>query len=339
MTEKTPQELLEEFYSKPLYLSYSALNKLIYAPVLYYNHYVLKQKEDKLDSYLIDGKLIHCLLLDNGSFDQQFILMPDTLPTDSARTVIDKVYILHREKCKIYLDFTTSELTVYTEEILNILKEINLHQSLKTDQQRLDKIITEQAKSYFEFLKIKKDKTLVDSETMKRCNDSVTVLKTNPKVSNLLGLFVSEMDNVDIKNEQEFKAELDKSFGLKGIIDSLKLDHDSKIIYINDLKTTGKSLIDFPETVEFYNYWAQAAIYQRLVWYNFNDLIFNQGYKVLFNFIVVDKYLQVYPFAVSDDTMSKWQLKLENLFNEANWHYSNKNYNLPFKFATGNVIL
>ena len=167
----------------------------------------------------------------------------------------------------------------------------------------------------------------------------VGVLKTNSKVSNLLGLFVSEMDNVDIKNEQEFKAELDKSFGLKGIIDSLKLDHDSKIIYINDLKTTGKSLIDFPETVEFYNYWAQAAIYQRLVWYNFNDLIFNQGYKVLFNFIVVDKYLQVYPFAVSDDTMSKWQLKLENLFNEANWHYSNKNYNLPFKFATGNVIL
>ena len=339
MEEKTSQQLLEEFYSNPLYLSYSALNKLIYAPVLYYNHYILKQKEDKLDNYLIDGKLIHCLLLDNGSFDQQFILIPDTLPTDSARTVIDKVYILHREKCKIYLDFTTSELTVYTEEILNVLKEINLHQSLKTDQQRLDKIITEQSKLYFEFLKIKEGKDLVDSETMKRCNDSVTVLRADSKVSNLLGLLVNEMDNIDIKNEHEFNAELDKPFGLKGVIDSIKIDHDVKTIYINDLKTTGKTIVNFSETVEFYNYWAQAAIYERLVWYNFNDLIFTQSYKVIFNFIVIDKFMQVYSFMVSTETMSKWQLKLEDLLKEAEWHYTAKNYNLPFKFATGNVIL
>ena len=58
-TIKTPQELEKEFYSKPLYLSYSGLNKLLFSPKLYYKHYVLQQREEKLESYLIDGKVIH----------------------------------------------------------------------------------------------------------------------------------------------------------------------------------------------------------------------------------------------------------------------------------------
>ena len=38
---KTPAELEQEFYSKPLYLSYSGLNKLLFSPKLYYKHYIL----------------------------------------------------------------------------------------------------------------------------------------------------------------------------------------------------------------------------------------------------------------------------------------------------------
>jgi orotate phosphoribosyltransferase len=47
-------------------------------------------------------------------------------------------------------------------------------------------------------------------------------------------------------------------------LDNVVVDHNSKTIFINDLKTTGKSIQDFPESVEYYKYWMQAVIYVML---------------------------------------------------------------------------
>jgi hypothetical protein len=335
------QALINEFYSKEFYLSYSGLNKLLYSPSLFYKHYILQQREDKLESYLIDGKVIHCLLLDDGSFDKQFILTPGTLPTGNTRTVVDRIFDYHKNMPSQDPDNdlvrTFLGLEAYSPQIIEILKEINLHQSLKTDAQRLEKILTADAKSYFEFLKLRGAKDLIDEETLKRCNEAVDALRDNSQVCDLLGLLVSEMDNVDIHNELSLTGETDKPFGFKGVLDNIKVDHSKKIIYVNDLKTTGKTISDFKDTVEFYNYWAQAAIYWRLVAYKFHELL--SDYKMVFNFIVVDKYNQVYPFEVSFDTMQIWQLRLEDKLKEAEWHYTNRNYTLPYQFATNKVIL
>jgi len=332
-TVKTTQELEEEFYSKPLYLSYSGLNKLLFSPKVYYKHYVLQQREEKLDSYLIDGKVIHNLLLDDGSFDKSFILLPSTLPTGNSRLVIDKIYNLVKEGPGL--------LSNYTAEILDILKQINLHQSLKTDEQRLAKIVTEETISYFEFLKVKGSKDLIDSETLQRCNEAVDVLKNNSKATELLGTYRSEMENTKIHNELELSLDSSvalRSFGLKGIVDNIKVDFDNKIVYINDLKTTGKTISDFEETVKYYNYNLQAAIYHRLVKEKLKDSI-NADWKIVFHFIVVDKYNQVYCFEVSTGTMQNWQSELDLKLAEAEWHYKNNKYNLPFKFETSQVTL
>lgn len=340
MIKKTKQELEAEFYAQPLLLSYSGLNKMLYSPSLYYKHYVLQEQEEKLDSYLIDGKVIHCLLLDDGSFNNQFILMPSTLPTENTRRLVDAIYARVSGEPTLLED--------YSVEILDYLKEIKLHQALaddkkapfKTgDEKRLEKILTEDAKSYFEFLKIKGNKDLLDSVTMQRCVDAVEVLRNNNEVCELLGLLRYEMDNITVYNETLITVDhTDKPFGLKGVLDNIKIDHDSRTIYINDLKTTGKTIVDFPETVDFYNYWAQAAIYERLVSYQHVDLI-TQDYKVIFNFVVIDRYQQVYVFEVSKDTLADWQIKLEEKLTEAAWHYNEKNYNLPYKFAKTKVIL
>lgn len=333
-TKKTPAELEQEFYSKPLYLSYSALNKLLYSPKLYYKHYVLQQREEQLDSYLIDGKVIHCLLLNDGSFDENFVLLPSTLPTGNSRLVIDKVFS-QVDKSNPGL------LSDHSNIIVNILKEINLHQSLKTDEQRVAKIVTEENISYYSFLLSRGNKDMIDSETLQRCNEAVDILKADPQVCKLLGIYRSEMENIDILNEielQEKDINLDLPLGLKGIVDSIQINHDEKIIYINDLKTTGKTISDFPETIQFYNYSIQAAIYKRLVMHYKKDLI-NSGYKVVFNFIVIDKYQQVYCFKVSDETIHAWDNLLLEKMHEATWHYRHRNYKLPYKFVTSQVIL
>lgn len=334
---KSPQELEKEFYSRPLYLSYSGLNKLLFSPTLYYKYYVLQQREEKLESYLIDGKVIHNLLLDDGGFEKNFILLPSTLPTGNSRLVIDKVFEIHKNGGAADI----SILAQYPQDILEILKQINLHQSLKTDEQRLAKIITEENISYFEFLKLKGSKDLIDSETLQRCNEAVDVLKNNSVITDLLGTYRSEMENSKIYNELELSLDssiLLRPFGLKGIVDNIKVDYDSKTVYINDLKTTGKTISDFKETIEYYNYNLQAAIYHRLVQEKLKDII-STDWNIVFNFIVIDKYMQVYAFKVSKATMMSWLDILNKKLDEAEWHYKNRKYNLPFEFETSQVIL
>jgi hypothetical protein len=313
---------------------------MLFSPMLWYKHYVLQQREEKVESYLIDGKVIHTLLLDDGSFDKNFILLPSTLPTGNSRLVIDKVFEKHKEH--ILSSFgTIGTLDDFGKDILDILKEINLHQALKTDAQRFAKIITEETTSYFEFLKSKGKRDLIDSETLQRCNEAVDILRNDSRTGDLLGLYKSEMENIEMFNEIELSIDKDitqLSFGLKGIADSIQVNHDKKCIYINDLKTTGKTISDFEETIKFYNYNLQAAVYHRLVRHHYKSIL-KDDWTLHFNFIVIDKYNQVYCFEVSKSTLSLWEDELKKKLLEADWHYKNKQYNLPHKFATSQVIL
>ncbi len=175
--------LEEAFYSKKFHFSYSSLSKLLYSPKLFYSQYVLNQREEKLGAHLIEGKVIHCLLLEPEKFNEKFMVSPLSLPSENSKAVIDKVF--QHAKQNMLLD---SELKSLDSVIIDILKEANLHQSLKTDEQRVDKIVTDQTISYYSFLKEKEGKDVIDTETYTKCKESVEVLKQNPDVEISLGL-------------------------------------------------------------------------------------------------------------------------------------------------------
>ena len=323
--------LEEEFYSKPFNLSYSGLNRLLFSPKLFYLHYVLQQREEKLDSYLLEGKVIHCLLLDGDNFDKQFVISPLSLPSDNPKIVVDKVFRYAQETNSLDQDLRSFEL-----QILDILKEINLYQSLKTDEQRVDKMVTDQTVSYFDFLKQKGSKDVIDTEMYNRCLESVQVLRQNPEVVKVLDLYGNSGGTV--YSEHPIQIDLPGyPFGLKGIIDNLVVNESNKTIVINDLKTTGKTVAEFAETVDYYNYWLQAAIYKKLVMMNF---AVDGTWKVEFNFIVIDKYKQTYVFPVSDETMNKWYLTgLSNALAKAKYHYEKREFSLPYDMVVTKVVL
>jgi hypothetical protein len=331
-------EIMEnDFYAKPFKFSYSSLNKLMWNPQAFYQMYVLGNREEKTESYLVNGKIIHCLLLEPEKFDQQFIVSPANLPTGSTRSVVDRVYA-HAVELQANDDART-EFTDFSDAVLDVLKDINLHQSLKTDQQRIDKMYTAEAMNYWEFLKTKGDKTLIDQENYEFCKTGVDLIKLNPQICNLIGCNLNEFSNKEVFNEIPVDVEInDKPFGLKGIIDNIVVDHDARVIYINDIKTTSKDLKDFHESIEFYNYWMQAAIYSTIIAIKFIHLI-DRGYQLKFHFVVIDKVYQVYAFPVSDTTLNSWFSRLTDSLEKANWHYINKSYELPYDFATGKVTL
>lgn len=328
---------LEKFYQKKFYFSYSGLNKLLYSPALFYNYYVLQQREDSTDPHLVGGRVLHCLLFEKEKYDDYFISLPGKLPTDSQRKIIDNIFRIH---CGI--GNNSLLLEDYSTDILTQLLTANLYQALKTDQQRLEKILTEENKEYFEFLKKSLDKTVVDEPTLSGCKAQVEILKSNNDVRALLQLDKTEEDtHIETFNELHLKLDHDNlPFGLHGVLDNVVVDNEAKIIFINDLKTTSKSIQDFPEAVEYYRYWSQAVIYVMLATDKFlNDKLDRDTWKVQVTFIVIDKYNLVYPFQVSQETLVQWTHDFKLILKKAIWHYKNKKYDLPYDLAVGNVKL
>ena len=116
----------ENFYKKKFHFSYSGLNKLLFAPGAFYKHYILNQREDRMEQHMLEGKLLHSLLLEEDKFDEQYVLSPVKLPGDSAKKVLDKVFV--KALIDGYLELSLEDLKA---DVLQILQEINLHQSLQ----------------------------------------------------------------------------------------------------------------------------------------------------------------------------------------------------------------
>lgn len=337
-----PSTILDEnsFYEKKFYFSYSSLNKLLYCPEIFYREYILGNREEKIESYLTEGKLIHCLLLQPQEFDNQFITMTTKLPGDNAKLVVERVFNHFTELFREGVTDKT-KFNEFSHAILDVLRDINLYQTLKTDEQRLEKMITPETMNYWEFLCKKENKTFVDFDTLEKCKAIVEKVKNNSEIKTLLNIKEGDewWDTTEVHNEFPLTMELKNfKFGLKGILDNVVVSPGDGVIRINDIKTSSKTLVDFPESVKYYRYDLQAAIYNLLVMNNFQDLI-KQGYKVDFRFIVIDRNQQIFAFPVSEKTMGEWMKELQSCLKKADYHYSNKDYNLPYDFAQGNFVL
>jgi hypothetical protein len=300
---------------------------------MFYNHYVLNQREDGTDAHLVGGRVLHCLLFEPDKYDELFISLPGKIPTDNQKKIIDNIFKYH-----LTVGNNTLNLSDYSQDILTQLLTANLYQTLKTDQQRLDKILTPENTEYFEFLKLSLDKAIVDQPTLDGCKVAVEILKNNSNVRALLQLDRDIEDKtIEAYNELFVKADVDNlPFGFHGVLDNVVVDHNTKTIFINDLKTLGKSIQDFPDSVEYYRYWVQAVIYVLLAKEKFS---ITDDWNVQVTFIVIDKYNQVYPYQVSSETLAKWSESFEDIVQKIKWHYDNKRYDLPYELALGNVKL
>ncbi len=296
----------------------------MFVPNTFYKHYILGQREDRLDSHLVEGRALHCLLLEGEKFNEQFVVSLASLPGDNARKVIDKVYAL---SCQGGCE--SLSLSEHEETIIDVLREINLHQSLKTDQQRVEKILTAENINYYEFLKSKGSKTVIDQETYDKLKGYVELILNNESVTSLL-----QLGSPNSWSEVPLDTETKYSFGLKGIIDNYVYDPETKVVTVNDFKTTGKTISEFKETVDYYHYWMQAAIYYKLIEGNFKGLS-----EIRFNFIVIDKYQQVFAFPVCAATLHSWIWELEECLKKADYHYNSRNYSLPYDYIVNKVTL
>jgi hypothetical protein len=316
---------------KNFHFSYSSLNKLLFSPSLFYKDYILFDRELRTDKHLVEGKLLHLLLLQPDRLHDEFSITPSKIPSDNLRMVLQNI--------TLYTD--VPELSLVEDKIiLDSLKEIGLYQSMKDEDKRIAKVRTTECEDYYAFKANTGNTDVIDNTMLAKATERVELMLNNASIKSLLLDEPTdfEMDGLEVYNEKFMTCKLDKyEFGLHGYIDRYTINHDKKEINIIDLKTTNKTITDFPNTIEFYNYWLQAAVYVTLVLKNLGDKEVN--YKISFNFIVIDKYDQIYNFPVSVKTMDEWGDGLESILDMVNYHVTENNYELPYQFIKGEVIL
>ena len=174
----------EEFFSKDFNFSYSSLNRLLFSPSLFYKDYILKEKEIRLDKHLIEGSVIHCLLFEADKLNEKFKIVPGKTPSDSVKKVLHNM--------TNYTDADTLE-KVEDFVILDSLKEINLYQSLKKDEQRLAKIRTTDNADYWAFI-MNDIKNIIDLDTLNKCKERVELLNSNEEVQTALAQKKSDFE-------------------------------------------------------------------------------------------------------------------------------------------------
>ena len=321
----------EEFYAnKNFAFSYSSLNKLLFSPSLFYKDYILQDREIRTDKHLVEGKLVHCLVFEPENLNKKFNIVPGKAPSDSVRKVLKNMSLY--TDAKLLFD-------VPSEIVLDSLKEMNLYQSLKTDEQRIVKIIKKEFEPYWEFLS-NTNVDVINEDTLLDCTAKAEVIKTNEEVMSLFKNQSTDfdLDPISTHAEEYLKSDLDTfAFGLHGYVDYYTIDTETKTVTICDLKTSGKTVDNFSESVDFYNYWLQAAIYSKMVYDSLGDD--RDDYTITFKFIVIDKYNQVYVYDVSQESMVKWAEGLGGVLKIADYHYSERNYSLPYDLLIEKVKL
>ena len=319
-----------------LMLSPSALKLLLESPKTYFKHYVLGEKEVKTGKHFDEGSLVHCMVLEPEELKNKFVNMGISVPTDSTRLCLEHLLSLGRN---------ASELQEYAEEIITYLKDVNLHQSLvddkkapwKTgDEKRLEKIITENAIEYFRIMVEGREKTIVDVASWDRCQAKAEAIMECEKAAFLLKP-IDETDEVRYEIELSYRPD-ELQYGVKGVLDAIKVDRVNKTVYISDVKTHSGKLKDFPTSAEKYDYWLQPIIYKILAESLLRGRAFD--YKIIFHFIVVDQNNDVYCFPVEDASMEKYFAELFHMVNKKiNYHITNKDFTLPYEFANNLISL
>ncbi len=321
-----------------MYLSYSSLVKLCKSPRQFYKEYILEEREILENKYFKQGGLFHLFILEPENFDEKFIVLPDKLPSDSVQQVIRNVW----EKYKVDVSNKGGVvLDDMTPEILDYLREINLYQSYKTDQQRIDKIASLEGNQYFNAMRDADalGKVIVDMGLVEAAKEKARIMLENLDVIQLL---YSDTPEIDIRKEIELEMDLEKrSFGLKGIIDLLRIDYKEETIHIVDFKSTSKSLDDWKNNfmVSEYMYWLQMIVYKELI-YSLVPKDSKRAWKLKVWFPVIDKDNRAYVFPVSVDTLQIAEQQTASIFDIAEYHISQNNYcDLPYKYEKGLVEL
>lgn len=268
-------------YEELDYPNQSSLKKLLIHPKEYIKYQAkertLKEEYDK--DYLILGSMVDCSIFEPQEFYNRYAIEKDP-PTGQT------------------LDFINHLIPIYSlneDNKESISKAVELTASKKHKEEYFINAIDTTYKDYFENRINNLGKTFVSKDLNMKCSQIVNSVKEFERFSELC-------DRTGKNQELIYQKEIIFEFQgvkLKSKLDSIKIDHDNKKIFVCDLKTTWDYPVSFMNKFYEYGYDFQATFYKiAMVQYILNERPELSNYNMEnFYFIVESTMHTGYPLA------------------------------------------
>lgn len=237
---------------------------------------------DKLDTpSLTFGSAVDALITGGQEeFDKGFMVADFPPITESIEKMVK---VLFDEFC-------------VTHRSLNDISDIEIIGRTETYKYQLNwkpetraKVIREQGGEYYSLMYAAGDRKIISTELKEEIDAAVAALKNKEATK-----FYFENNNPFNKRfvreyQLKFKATF-QGVNYRCMADLLLIDHEKKIVYPIDLKTSSHTEWDFFESFVQWRYDIQARLYWRIIRYNMdNDPLYKDYELADYTFIVVNK--------------------------------------------------
>ena len=267
----------EDIYRQDKALSYSTLAK--YNREGFNGLYKLFDRIDTpsltfgsaVDSIITGGK---------EEFEDRFMVADFPDIPDSIITILKFLY-------KMYIGTSTRSLAKIPDNIIISITEQFKYQLNWKPETRV-KVIREKGEEYYSLLSLAGDKTILSTDTYNEVQQAVDSLKSSDATK---WYFADDnpFDNVERHYQLKFKATLE-GVDYRCMSDLLVVDHDKKIVYPIDLKTSSHTEWDFYQSFIDWHYHIQARLYWRIIRHVMDNDEVYKDYKLDdYRFIVVNK--------------------------------------------------
>lgn len=234
---------------------------------------------DKIETpSLTFGSAVDALITGGESeFNEHFIVADFPTIGDAVLKMVKEAFNRCSENCRSLND-------VPVQDLIDISEDLKYQLNWKPETRA--RVVKEQGGEYYALLYLAKDKTILNCETYSQVMTAVTALKTSPATARF---FVEGNDNLERNYQLKFKATLN-GVDYRCMADLIIVDHENKIVYPIDLKTSSHTEWDFYDSFIQWRYDIQARLYWRIIRANMNQDEQFKDYELAdYTFIVVNK--------------------------------------------------
>jgi hypothetical protein len=244
------------------------------------------------------GSLVDCIIFTPDEVDNRFYSKPIEKPTAQVLQLADSLF----EGLQSEL-IEPSDIQLFQENeyklVFDKISELSLFGNIKDLKKVEAKFNTPLFWNYLKALIDANGKTIISPELMEEANEIVTNLKMGSKTSKIFNNF-SAINPNKVLNQLQFIIEVEGK-AVKGMLDTVIIDHVNKKIKPYDLKVTEYRQKSFKYQFKSMKYYLQAALYQEAM-HEFKDNNYPDYEVENFRFIVYsrsDRY--GYIWQVSDE--------------------------------------
>ena len=237
---------------------------------------------DKLDTpSLTFGSAVDALITGGQEeFDNNFLVADFPPLTDSVLKMTRAAFERFSGQYRQLESIPDKDLIILSEE---------LAYQLNWKPETRVKVVKEQGGEYYSLMYAAGGKKILDTKTKEQVDATVEALKTNPATKFYFSPNNPFNKRIIREYQLKFKATL-HGVHYRCMADLLLVDHEKKVVYPIDLKTSSHTEWDFYESFVQWRYDIQSRLYWRIIRDNMDRDPIYKDYKLAnYRFIVVNK--------------------------------------------------